>query len=95
MSQKYSLGARNNHSKSQTLKSDNVGATLLASSQVCHTKLKHVAMIYGMYKRVEDGTIIAQHILGSDQKDDVLMMALRSKLFLDHRVNLVEILPQT
>lgn len=74
--------------------SDNKGATFLATNQICHSKLKHIAIDVDFVKeRVEQGVIRVCHILGKDEKADILTKALQPKAFLEQRNNL-EVLPQ-
>lgn len=73
------------------LKSDNLGATFLASNTACHTKFKHVAIdLKYIRERVEVGSICVVYISGKLQQVDALTKALNPKMFIEQGSNLVK-----
>lgn len=71
----------------------NKSATFLASNQICHSKLKHIALdVNFVGEQVGQGLVIVQHFPGVDQSADIFTKTLRPNPFIEQKSNLVEIL---
>lgn len=72
------------------LRSDNQGTVFNTSNPMRHMQLKHVVINrYFVRERAKQWYLIVKHVLGSQQRANILTKALRPTPFLNQRRNLV------